>query len=146
MRYEDPEPVEHGEAVVVFAGDDSDLISRTIVGLALHDPDGEWVEDHCWRLAEQADPAVRGAAGLCLGHIARRFGCIRPQSWSVARRLCDDPTTDSRPCDGLDDMRTFAGPEPDETFLLVPIRDGSALARRSPPSARWRAARRSARE
>lgn len=112
MGYEDPDPMDHDQALVVFAGEDSDLISRTIVGLALHDPDGEWVETQCWRLAEHRDPTVRGTAGLCLGHIARRFGHVRPKSWSIARRLCEDPTVDNRPCDGLDDMQMFAGPEP----------------------------------
>lgn len=114
LRYEPPEPVDHDEALAIFAGKDCDLISQTIVGLALHDSEGEWVESQCWRLAEHSDPSVRGTAGLCLGHLARRFGCVRARSWEVVRRLCDDPAVDNRPCDGLDDLRVFAGPEPDE--------------------------------
>ena len=112
VRYEDPGPADRDEALATLEGDDPDLISLTLVRLALHDHDGQWVEEQCWRLADHRDPWVRGTAGLCLGHVARRFRTVRPLSWSIVQRLCDDPSLDNRPCDGLEDMRMFAGPEP----------------------------------
>lgn len=112
LRFEDPEPVDRERAVAALDGDDPAEIQRIIVGLALNDPDGEWIEELCWRAAEHDDPAVRSMAGLCLGHVARRFGRVRRSSWVVVRGLCDDPATDGRPLDGLADMRQFAGQEP----------------------------------
>jgi hypothetical protein len=35
---------------------------------------------------------------------------LRLGGWSGS--LCDDPVVDNRPCDALDDLRQFAGPEP----------------------------------
>jgi hypothetical protein len=92
--------------------DDPVAVSRALVALALEDENGDWVEEQCLRLADHPDAGVRGTAGLCLGHVARRFGRVRPESWATARRLCGDDAVDNRPCDGLDDMREFAGPEP----------------------------------
>ena len=111
LIFNNPEPIERGEAMAILGGNDSDAIADTLVALALHDPGGEWIEELCWRMAEHPDPSVRGLAGLCLGHVARRFGVVRPLSWEVVRALCDDPDVDNRPCAGLDDMRMFAGPE-----------------------------------
>ncbi len=81
-----------------------------LVALALHDDDGEWIEVACWRMADNADPSVRGTAGLCLGHVARRFGVGHDRSWELVRSLCEDPMVYNRPCDALDDMITFARP------------------------------------
>lgn len=77
LRYEDPAPLEHSEARDIFRGADVNVISRTLVAAALHDDDREWVEEQCWQLADHSDPRVRGTAGLCLGHVARRFGAVR---------------------------------------------------------------------
>jgi hypothetical protein len=112
MRYEDAGLPGHEEALTAFEGDDAFLISKVIVGLALYDPDGEWIEEQCWHLGDHPDPRVHGTAGLCLGHVARRFRRVRPRSWALVRRLCDDPAVDGRPCDALEDMEHFAGPEP----------------------------------
>jgi hypothetical protein len=78
-------------------------LQRPSLGLALNDEDGDWVETQCWQLADHPDSGVRGTAGLCLGHIARRFRHVRRQSWSIVRRLCNDESVDNRPCDALDD-------------------------------------------
>jgi hypothetical protein len=110
LQFENPEPVAREQAISALSGHPSAL-PRIMVAVALNDPDGEWIERFCWRAAEHPDPAVRSLAGLCLGHVARRFGSVQPESWVVVRRLCDDPSTDGRPLDGLDDMRQFAGPE-----------------------------------
>jgi hypothetical protein len=87
-----------------------DEIADVLVALSLHDHDGAWIEEVCWRMADHPDPSVRGIAGLCLGHVARRFGVVHERSWELVRLLCDDPTVDNRPCDALDDMMTFARP------------------------------------
>ena len=101
--------MDRAAAVSAFDSDDPVKVSRALVSVALHDPEREWIEAECLRLARHPDSGVRGTAGLCLGHVARRFGIIEDESWETARRLCDDPAVDNRPCDAVDDMRTFAG-------------------------------------
>ena len=101
LIFENPEPIGREQALAILGGNDSDRIADTLVALALHDPEGEWLEEVCWRMARHPDPSVRGLAGLCLGHVARRFGALRPHSWEVARALCADPTVDDRPCHRL---------------------------------------------
>jgi hypothetical protein len=110
--FEDPPLISRQQALEAFLAGDPVTISTALVSVSLNDDDGRWVEEQCWRLAEHADAGVRGTAGLCLGHVARRFGTVRRRSWVVVRRLCDDESVDNRPCDGLDDLRKFAGPEP----------------------------------
>ena len=83
-------------------------IANVLVALAFHDEDGPWIEAVCWRRADHAEPSVRGTAGLCLGHVARRFGVVHDRSWGLVHLLCDHPMVDNRPCDALDDMITFA--------------------------------------
>ena len=110
--FHNPEPIARRDAVAILGGDNPEEIAETLVSVALNDPDAEWIEATCWRMAEHADPSVRGLAGLFLGHVARRFGALRAHSWEVVRGFCADPAVDNRPCDGLDDMRQYAGPEP----------------------------------
>ncbi len=114
QTFEQPPQISRQQALETFLAGDPVAISSVLVSVALNDADGPWIEEQCWRLADHPDAGVRGTAGLCLGHVGRRFGVVRPQSWAVVKRLCDDPSVDGRPCDGLDDLRTFAGPEPSE--------------------------------
>lgn len=112
LIFRNPEPISRADATAIPDGEDPHLIAETLVAVAMHDPDGEWIEDTCWRMADHADPSVRGTAELCLGHVARRFGAVRQKSWEVVHTLCDDPGVDARPCDALEDLVMFAGPEP----------------------------------
>lgn len=67
------------------------------------------LEELCWEFAEHPDAAVRGTAGLCNGHIGRRFGLVERRSWTLVDVLSADDTVDNRPCDALGDLRYFAG-------------------------------------
>jgi hypothetical protein len=100
--------MDRAAALSALDSGDPVAVSQALVAIALHDPDREWVEGECLRLASNNDPGVRGTAGLCLGHLARRFGAVLDESWETARRLCDDPAVDNRPCDAVEDMRMFA--------------------------------------
>src|SRR4051794_17619957 len=95
---------------VALNDEDPATVSRTLLRLALEDDDGDWIEEQCLRLADHPDAGVRGTALLCLGHIARRFRRVRPESWATARRLCADDV--DQPYDPLDVMRRYAGPAP----------------------------------
>ncbi len=96
------------DALEAFASHDPVVVSEALVAVALHDEDAAWVEEQCRRLAAHDDAGIRGTAGLCLGHVARRFGVVAEESWRLVEDLCDDPAVDGRPCDALDDLRQFA--------------------------------------
>jgi hypothetical protein len=66
--------------------DDADpfVVSSSLVGLALTGEDRLELESMCRRFAEHSDQGVRDTAGLCLGHIGRRFGVIDLPRWESA--------------------------------------------------------------
>ncbi|MFI1378101.1 hypothetical protein [Embleya sp. NPDC020886] len=85
-----------------------------LVGSALNDDDREFVEHRCVQIGTRAVPGspLLGLAGLCLGHAARRFGCLSDEALALAESLAAraeaDPTdVDGRALDGFDDIRSF---------------------------------------
>jgi hypothetical protein len=104
LRCHEPEPSRDGL-------DDPDpfVVSSSLVGHALTGDDRLELESMCRRFAEHADQGVRDTAGLCLGHIGRRFGVIENDSWEVIQALASSARTDGRPSDAIDDLRQFAG-------------------------------------
>lgn len=104
LRYHQPEPSRDGL-------DDPDpfVVSTALVGHALTGDDRLELESMCRQLAEHADQGVRDTAGLCLGHIGRRFGEIEDDSWDVVQALAGSAHSDGRPRDAIDDLRQFAG-------------------------------------
>lgn len=107
MRYENPQPLPHGEAEAIFASGDDSAICNALVGAALHDGDADWVESWCLRLGVSQSDDVRGVAATCLGHVARRFGAVRRDSLELLERLQRDPAVGGRAEDALDDVRQF---------------------------------------
>jgi hypothetical protein len=85
-----------------------------LVGTALDSDDAGFVEHWCVQVGTRAvsgSPWL-GLAGLCLGHIARRFGHLsyeaRALAESLATRAEADPShVDGRALDGWDDARSF---------------------------------------
>jgi hypothetical protein len=88
---------------------DPAVVSSALVHLALIRDDRAAIESMCWTAASHADQGVRDTAGLCLGHVGRRFGVVEDRSWELVLRLAADPATDGRPSDALEDLRRFAG-------------------------------------
>ncbi|WP_458247406.1 hypothetical protein [Streptomyces sp. MAI_2237] len=85
-----------------------------LVGTALHDDDAEFVEHWCVQVGTRAVPGspLLGLAGLCLGHAARRFGCLSAEARALveslaARAEADPSDVDGRALDGHDDVRSF---------------------------------------
>ncbi|MFQ6226147.1 hypothetical protein [Nocardia sp. NPDC002869] len=85
-----------------------------LVGTALNDDDMEFVEHWCMQVGAQAAPGspLLGLAGLCLGHTARRFGCLSDDALALAKSLAaraeaDPAGVDGRALDGYDDVRSF---------------------------------------
>lgn len=91
--------------------DDPDplVVSSSLVGLSLTGDDRQELESLCRRFTEHSDQGVRDTAGLCLGHIGRRFGVIEDDSWEAVQALASSARTDGRPGDAIDDLRQYAG-------------------------------------
>jgi hypothetical protein len=88
--------------------------ARVLVGSALNDDDGEFVEHWCVQAGTRAVPGspLLGLAGLCLGHTARRFGRLSDEALALVKSLAEraeaDPSdVDGRAVDGYDDVRDF---------------------------------------
>jgi hypothetical protein len=85
-----------------------------LVGSALKDVDRAFVEHWCMEVGRRAVPGspLLGLAGLCLGHLARRFGHLSDEALGlveslVARAEADPLDVDGRAVDGYDDVRSF---------------------------------------
>ena len=74
LIYEEPREYTREEAAKIFASEDVNSICSMMVGLAYHDKDWKWVQDHCLRLSCHADPQFRYIAALCISHLARIHG------------------------------------------------------------------------
>ncbi|MFE3603829.1 hypothetical protein [Streptomyces sp. NPDC059142] len=88
--------------------------AAVLIGSALNDDDREFVEHWCVQVGTRAvsGSPLLGLAGLCLGHAARRFGCLSDEALALAESLAAraeaDPTdVDGRALDGFDDIRSF---------------------------------------
>ncbi|WP_371791266.1 hypothetical protein OG285_15385 [Streptomyces sp. NBC_01471] len=91
--------------------------ASALVGSALNDEDREFVEHWCVEAGTRAAPGspLLGLAGLCLGHTARRFGCLSAEALALveslaARAEADPKDVDGRALDGFDDARSFLHP------------------------------------
>ncbi len=54
-----------------FHSSDAARISKTLVDLALYDPDWKKVQTYCLEFLEYPDAGVRAVAATCIGHLAR---------------------------------------------------------------------------
>jgi hypothetical protein len=108
MRYHDPEWRPHDEVEAIFASGSEEAICDALAAAALKDDDAEWIESWCVSLAESRSVAIRGLSATCLGHVARRFGEIQPESVTLLRRLSADHEIGGRADDALDDVAMFA--------------------------------------
>jgi hypothetical protein len=119
MRFENPAALPHDVVVETLEWALADRsfdfeASQALIGSALNDADREFVERCCVRVGTQAPSGspLLGLAGLCLGHVARRFGSLGDQALALAESLAaraevDPSDVDSRARDGLDDIRMF---------------------------------------
>lgn len=103
-RYEDPTPDRAG-----LESPDPVVVSSALVGFALHGDHRRELEFLCRRFATHVDQGVRDTAGLCIGHIGRRFGEVGDDTYAVLLKLVQATDSDGRPSDGLGDVRQFAG-------------------------------------
>lgn len=109
MRYREPEPLTVADAQPLVASDDPDVVRDALVRI-VHSPlDPAWIEAQLLDATRADDPAVRGTAATCLGHLARIHGRVSTKKALPAlRRLLKDPATAGVAEDALEDIQLFS--------------------------------------
>jgi hypothetical protein len=108
MIYESLEPIERAEAEAALTSDDAGAVVRALLRLALHDPDGPWVQTACQNLADHPAAEVRRAVAMALGHLARLHGTLDLASaLPLLKALAADPDVAGVADDALDDVEWY---------------------------------------
>ncbi len=74
MNYQPIPEMSRADVEAAIEKNDPELQCVAVLSAALYSPDPRWTESVCLRLAEHADPQVRGNAVLGFDHLARRYG------------------------------------------------------------------------
>jgi hypothetical protein len=91
MRYVNIEPTALSIAEAALASGNSHAAALAVVAVGLHCGDLGAAVEFLARAAESDDPAIRGNAVLCFGHLARRF---RQLPMNPAKRLVEQGLVD----------------------------------------------------
>jgi len=112
MKYEEVEPITRHRAERLLAKNDRESICRTLVRVAMFEPDRHWAQGQCLRFAIHQDSFVRGVAATCLGHLARLHKVIdEDEVMPVVRQLLHDvdPQTRAIAEDTISDFSIYLG-------------------------------------
>jgi hypothetical protein len=112
MKYETIEAISKDQAERLLAKDDRESICRTLLSVAMFEPDRHWAQSQCLRFAVNEDSFVRGVAATCLGHLARIHGAIdEDEVIPVVRQLLQDhdPVTRGSAEDAISDFSIYLG-------------------------------------
>lgn len=91
-EYREVPGFERRAALAALDSGDVGRMVEALLGLALHDPDWNWIQDLCIRYSDHPHANVRGIAVLSFGHVARihaklETGRVLP----ILRRARQDP-------------------------------------------------------
>jgi hypothetical protein len=112
MNYETIGPIIKDRAERLLAKDHRETICRTLVSVAMFEPDRHWAQSQCLRFAGHKDSFVRGVAATCLGHLARIHKTIdEDEVIPVVRQLLrdKDPQTRAIAEDTISDFSIYLG-------------------------------------
>ncbi len=84
-----------------------------LASAALHDPDRQYVESLVVQFLQHPDQWVRSVSATAAGHLARIHRSLTTeQIVPLIRTLLQDPATNGKAQDALDDIETFLGQSP----------------------------------
>ena len=107
-RYQDVPAMTRDEAEAFLMNGTEQQLCKTLVSIALHDPDWQWVQARCLHFARHQSAAVRSVAALSLGHLARIHRVLDADAvLPVLHELARTPDTRGQAEDALDDIRIF---------------------------------------
>lgn len=107
--YQEPEPLTRSEALKTLQSGETGEVCYVLVCLALHDPDPSWLEATISPHLTSEDPAIRGVAATCMGHVARIHRRAPSQGTiQLLEALLEDPAAGGQAEDALGDIRFFA--------------------------------------
>lgn len=106
MEYREPSSASRSQLDERLAAHDYEAAAEAVIALSLDDPDGAWVQERVVALTSHASPAVRAAAVLALGHLARLHPELPSTAAAAAVRGADVPV--GRAKDALDDISAFS--------------------------------------
>lgn len=108
MRYHEVQPMSRADEQAAFATEDTNRVIDALLSAAYYDPDWRWVQEQCLRFARHRDAALRRAAIICLGHLARIHRRLDTAAvLPVLDELAGDPAVVGQVEDALGDIRLF---------------------------------------
>jgi hypothetical protein len=123
MVFHNPPALPHPEVVAILeralrepSASHESAAADALIGSALADEDGDFVEHWCVQVGTRAAGSnLLGLAALCLGHTARRFRHLSPAAialaMSLAARAESDPASvGAQALDGRDDILGYLDP------------------------------------
>jgi hypothetical protein len=106
--FDQPIPISRRAATKAFMSWDSRQICSALVCVAFYDRDWRWSQDRFLEFLSNNDPAIRGLAATCRGHLARIHGKLDTERVLPALKLsCNDPEISGRVEDALDDIKMY---------------------------------------
>lgn len=115
MQYESLAPITQEQYdEIIITGSEADR-EAAVLRLGLFSESQAIAEASC--LKALSDPAanVQSAAALAIGHLARRFQAIDPETERTVRGRANDAWMSARVSDALDDINHFTGRQVDAT-------------------------------
>ena len=111
MEFEDLPSIAREELSNALLSCKSEVVSRALLRMALHEIDWQWAEQRCLSALKDERPQVRRAAAQGLGHIARIHGKLTlPMAVEALTNLLTDPDIGGVAEDALDDILVFMRP------------------------------------
>ena len=112
MIYQEIIPIAKRQAELHLADTDISLICETLVRLAYHEPDWQWVQEQCLRFCKHDNIEVKRLAIICLGHLARIHGTLNMDLINpILTELLKDKDVSGTVENTLDDIKIFINPE-----------------------------------
>jgi len=71
MQFNNTTVIDKASAESIFASNDEKQICQTLVSLAFHEQDWQWVQNYCLKFLQSDNANIAGISATCLGHIAR---------------------------------------------------------------------------